>query len=66
MILNLEKIKKLEKKYQNDPIALDALRIMVIHVAQGPDVMGLDQVAVATLNDLGCIKETSTPQQLNS
>lgn len=72
MILDLEKVAQIEKKYQNNPVALDAFRIMVQTIASSPNYneigLNTDFVALETLNDLECIKKTSkkTPQQLNS
>jgi hypothetical protein len=63
MILDLDKIKKVENKYAHNPVVLDALRTMVHTVASGIS----DGTAIQTLLDLGCIREEkSEPQQLNS
>jgi predicted hydrocarbon binding protein len=62
MILDLEKVKEIENKYQNNPIVLDAFRIMVTTIAQG----AVDATAGETLKELGCIKFTAQKQQLNS
>lgn len=71
MILDLEKIKKLEKKYQNDPITLSAFQRMVTLAAESfgmSDILhGENPIAIATLKDLGCFKEPTKPiEQINS
>jgi hypothetical protein len=69
MILDLEKIAKLERKYQNDRIALDALQTMVSLVSMSSLSVAelVNTVQFMTLCDLGVIKGVSTGvQQLNS
>jgi len=70
MIIDLKEIAKLEKKYQNDRIALDALHNMVqIVSAAGHEELTHPSLAILTLLDLGVLKvETSKKeiQQLNS
>jgi len=68
MILDIEKIAKLERKYYNDTISLEALRNMVVFVSSSKvDDKLLSSIQYLTLCDLGVIKEVEKrPQQLNS
>jgi hypothetical protein len=72
MILDLEKLSKLEKKYANYPIVTDALSNMANIVSRSsdanPEMVG--SVPFSTLHDLGLFKtklEAPTKtEQLNS
>jgi len=72
MILDLKKVQSLEKKFQNDRIALDALSTMVHIVSQQSAETLVGSVALTTLSDLGVLKavnpdpKPNEPQQLNS
>lgn len=74
MLLDLKEVQKLEKKYQNDRIALDALSTMVRIVSQQSAENLVGSIALTTLSDLGVIKavnpdanpKPNKPQQLNS
>jgi hypothetical protein len=69
MTLDLEKLAKLERKYRDDSITLDALHNMVLIVTSSQEsaVELVSTVQFLTLLDLGVIKGvTTTSQQLNS
>ena len=73
MVLNLEKINELEKKYkrESDDIALSSLQNMVSIVSnwQGNKLELIGTVAYQTLVHLDCLKDVNgfpEPKQLNS
>lgn len=69
MILDLKEVAKLERKYQNHDIALNALNNMVQNVSQvGTEELEHPNLAITTLVELGILKSSSDkkPQQLNS
>jgi len=69
MIVDLNEIKKLQKKYQNDHIALNALQNMVNVVSQSRVEELKGSIALTTLMSLGVLTEEiekKKPTQLNS
>jgi len=68
MIIDLNKIKSLEKKFQNDRIALAALQNMVHLVTQADESILKSSIALSTLKELGVVttEDSQQPQQLNS
>ena len=69
VVLDLKKIKELEKKYQNDVISLNALKNMVMLVTTHEPETINSSLVLDTLKDLGVVKDTESKgpvQQLNS
>jgi len=69
MILDLEKIAKLERKYSHDSVAFNALSNMVELVSSSREDISelVNSVQYLTLCDLGIIKGMEKkPEQLNS
>lgn len=63
MIIDLEKIEKIEKKYENSPLSLDVFNYLILNALNDKDTTSIN-----TLIELGCIKEDKDKdtQQLNS
>ena len=71
MVIDLKKIQSLQKKYQNDHIALSALQNMVAVVTNQTEENLKGSIALSTLVELGVLRASdpqpnSEPQQLNS
>lgn len=69
MILDLKKIAKLEKRYQNDSISLNALYNMVDLVSKADEKILIGSLALSTLSELGVLKTPAVKkeaEQLNS
>jgi len=70
MVIDLKKIQSLQKKYQNDHIALSALQNMVAVVTNQTEENLKGSIAFDTLKELGVLvssdPKAKEPQQLNS
>ena len=69
MILDLKEIAKLEKRYQNDSISLNALYNMVDLVSKADEKILIGSLALSTLSELGVLKTPAVKkeaEQLNS
>jgi len=71
VVLDLKKIKELEKKYQNDRISLNALNNMIMLVTTHERETMNSSLVLDTLRDLGVIvvkdiESKGQVQQLNS
>lgn len=70
MIIDLKEIQRLQKKYQNYPIAINAIQNMVDIVSRSRVEELQGSLAFITLMDLGVVKEEESKekkvQQINS